>query len=394
MKIALIGTHLPPPERESIVELRQLAAGLVIWILLAFVSAMADLPEDATELGNQLLEQGNVSAAVQAFTIAIDLDNSHIAAIYGRGLSHAQQNNFDAAVADLGKAIRLNPKMAEAYSARGLALLYQGKVAIALADLDEAIRQNPNDAAAYANRSGAHLKNQDYESAIADATVAIRLDANGSAAYNHRSAARFGKRDYEGAISDASEAIRLSPETHQGYANRAQAALAKGELEQVIEDASRVILIDQNLRDAYKFRAKAYYRLGRLREALDDVNQAVRLSPSDIGTRLVLVQFKLESGDLDGAIAACKDTVANDPKCFQAYYYCGYAYFKKGDYNQAIVQYSEAIRLNPDPDDKSNDPAYRGRAMAHEMQAKADLARLREPGVVPERGGRGKGQAQ
>ncbi len=52
-------------------------------------------------------------------------------------------------------------------------------------------------------------------------------------------------------------------------------------------------------------------------------------------------------GDHDNAIAAYSDAIRFDPKFPIAYNNRGVAYFKKGDNDHAIADYTEAIRLNP-----------------------------------------------
>ena len=52
-------------------------------------------------------------------------------------------------------------------------------------------------------------------------------------------------------------------------------------------------------------------------------------------------------GDYDRAIADYTEAIRLDPKFADAYYERGAAYSAKGDYDRAIADYTEAIRLNP-----------------------------------------------
>jgi Flp pilus assembly protein TadD len=55
----------------------------------------------------------------------------------------------------------------------------------------------------------------------------------------------------------------------------------------------------------------------------------------------------LNKGDIDQAIADYTEAIRLDPYDAEAYNGRGFAYGSKGEYDRAIADYTEAIRLNP-----------------------------------------------
>jgi tetratricopeptide (TPR) repeat protein len=66
-----------------------------------------------------------------------------------------------------------------------------------------------------------------------------------------------------------------------------------------------------------------------------------------------------DNGKGDERIAACSGLISVNPKFAGAYNNRGVAYAAKGDYERAIADYDQAIRLDP-----ANGPARRNRARA------------------------------
>ena len=78
---------------------------------------------------------------------------------------------------------------------------------------------------------------------------------------------------------------------------------------------------------------------------------------------------KIERGDYDGAIADYTQAIRLDPNNANAYGNRGIAYGEKGDYDRAIADYNQAIRLDP------NDPAaYYNRGIAYRRNGDYDRA--------------------
>ena len=89
------------------------------------------------------------------------------------------------------------------------------------------------------------------------------------------------------------------------------------------------------------------------------------------------------SGDFDKAIADFTEAIRLDPKEAVAYYKRGMAYGAKGDHDKAIADYTEAIRLNP----KSAE-AYINRGVVYagkgeKAKAEADFDQTKKLGMGP-----------
>jgi tetratricopeptide (TPR) repeat protein len=85
-----------------------------------------------------------------------------------------------------------------------------------------------------------------------------------------------------------------------------------------------------------------------------------------------------EKGEHDQAIADYTEAIRLDPKGATAYNNRGDSYAKKGEYDQAIADYTEAIRLVP-----TNPTFYVARSLAYralgdEAKAASDEKRARE----------------
>jgi tetratricopeptide (TPR) repeat protein len=80
-----------------------------------------------------------------------------------------------------------------------------------------------------------------------------------------------------------------------------------------------------------------------------------------------IAQYK--KGDYDQAIANYTRAIEINPNYAKAYFYRGLAYQDKGDYDRAIADYTKAIEINP-----KLDIAYNNRGLAYQDKGDYDRA--------------------
>ncbi len=83
-------------------------------------------------------------------------------------------------------------------------------------------------------------------------------------------------------------------------------------------------------------------------------------------------------GEYDKAIAEYTEAIRLDPTLAQAYYNRGFAYLNKGDYDKAIAEFTEAIRLHPQNPSFYLSRAKVYRALGDDVKAAEDEGRARE----------------
>jgi len=190
------------------------------------------------------------------------------------------------------------------------------------------------------NRSGLeYLNKKDYNRAITEFTQAIRLNANYAEAFNNRGNAYSAKFDYDLAIADFTQAIRLEPNNAEAYSNRGEAYSGKEDYVRAISDLDQAIKLDPNNAEAYSRRALAYWGKGERSIS----NPKVLISNPNTGKT-----------DYDRAIADYTQVIRLLPNNAKAYDDRGCVYAQRGniyrdkrDYDRAIADFETALRLDP-----------------------------------------------
>ncbi len=113
-------------------------------------------------LGNLLLETGDLEAAYQAYTKTIQADNKFTFGYYNLGMVLKAKGLFTEAIAAYQQAINLNPNYAEAYQNLGVVLMKIGKIPESLAAFKQAINLHSAQNSPLAQQLRQGLKNMGF----------------------------------------------------------------------------------------------------------------------------------------------------------------------------------------------------------------------------------------
>jgi len=297
-----------------------------------------------------ILQRGNVyynqmediDRALADWDEAIRLDPTFASAYNNRGAAYVDKGENELALADFNRAIRLDPSDPAPYHHRGRLYEDQEDHAKAVENYSEAIRlldpASPNLATAYSSRGFAYMKAEAYDSAIADFNQVIRLDPDPAEAYNNRGYAYAGKGDYERAMKDYNEALRLDPDLAVAYANKGFAYARQGNYEMALAEYDKAVRLDSRY---VMSRGFAYNSKGDYAKAAADFEAYLLIDPNDTNIKNMLAEARQKAGSFGGGSAGASKAAA------KAAHDRGKAAFNHQDFEKAIAEFTEAIRLDP-----------------------------------------------
>jgi tetratricopeptide (TPR) repeat protein len=207
---------------------------------------------------------------------------------------------------------------------------------------------------------------RDNEGAIEDFTEAINLDPQFAEAYDRRALVRERVGDYEGAVADYTEVIRLNPHYASAYLRRGDAR-DRDDYQGRIADYTEVIRLGQNMVTTLD---RGFGNTGK--------NKARRMSAEHetlLRSAMLALAYDKRAGvrsgkvDYDGALADYDEAIRLRPEDAPFYFNRASTRFQRGDYDAAISDYETVLRL---------DPKWKGVKETLEMvrQEKAKKARL------------------
>jgi len=221
----------------------------------------------------------------------------------------------------------------------------------------------------YSKQGDEKYNREDYSGAISEYTNAIRLNPNDPSTYNSRGRSKYSLEDYTGAIEDFSRAIELCPKenTYQWnfpikkeeiaryYLNRAYCKLLLNDYQGVIDDVSNSSEWDR-LEGTLFLTAQAHYWLKDYKVALGDFNSLisqVQVWPNGYkegyngNYHYWRGMVYLELNDYDKAIIDFSELIKINPESSDGYFNRAYAKDKLKDYSGALSDYNKTIELSP-----------------------------------------------
>lgn len=306
---------------------------------------------------------------------------------------HQVMHNKQAAIADRNEVVRMAPDDLKSYAERASTYDWFHEEARALADYNRVVQLRPNEANSYRLRAEHHAKARAFDLAIADADAAVRMEPTIDS-YLLRSSVYLKARQHDKALEDANEALRLAPASLKVFEARAGLFQARGEDDMALADFDTMVRLEPGNADAFHARGThLLFRQNKYDRAIADFSEAIRLAPDDAGhyaQRARAYQLKGEGnkaladyeraerirptleagstaaayemlGDLDRALAAANEGVKIKPGSATSYIQRAEVYIKKKQYDKALTDLSEALRLAPNGPEAA--VAYANRAV-------------------------------
>jgi len=235
----------------------------------------------AFENGVRAYQSGQLAKAVQAFTVAIEVDPQWASAYSNRCLAELQQELVEQAVADCTHSLELNPANPNDYLNRGLAYYRLMQPQAALANFNQVLVLTPEDYRAYYNRGLVRFDLKDYEGAIADYNHALTHSPTLSNTriadiHNDRAVAYLALNHPQQALADLNQSLQLNQANARAYFNRACCYHQMGDWDASLQDYDRLLTTNPNYTQAHFNRAILHQQMGHTQAAIADLSQAAQ----------------------------------------------------------------------------------------------------------------------
>lgn len=191
---------------------------------------------------------------------------------------------------------------------------------------------------------------------VAELRRAVRLKPKYAEAFNGRGSVYLDKHDYDHAIADFDRAIQLKSDYAEAFANRGRTYRDLGDSDRAIAEFDRAIELDPVALDAIFSRAIAYEGKGDNDRANADYDRIIayatqalqQWAPNDPIVFLARGLAYDRKDDYENAISDFNQAIRLKPDFAVAFYSRGLTYHSKVDNNRAIADFDRTVRLDPD----------------------------------------------
>jgi tetratricopeptide (TPR) repeat protein len=344
--------------------------------------------------GKMRLEAGANDIAMQDFQAVIEQDRSNTEALFGLGKCYVLLGGAQQAIKPLTTVITKDDKNAEAYRFRAQANAGIGKFKQAHEDMDKSLELDPEPYESYFALGAINLRELKYDEAAKALGEAIKRykpkpesDDPYAQGYLTKAAALIegakAEKDeakkaaaYKEALADCDKLMDQLGDVPT-YAGAKAATLYQrgvslrmmGKLGDAVNAFSEALKLNPDLAEAYFRRGICFFQMNENDLALADFKKASTLKYDEPRFRLWEGFTQAKLGDYHEAIRAYGDSISESDRYTPAYVNRSLAYLMLGEFDKALSDIDEAIRLEPTESDH-----YFKRGVIYEKKGKLQEA--------------------
>ena len=274
-------------------------------------------PESFITEAEQMLEQGNMSQAIQLYKKAIEADPKNASTYITMARLQVFTGQYEDAVTSAENAILLSPNNSTANAVRGWAFGFQDKFMEGEAAILTAIELDPNNPLAYAY-------------------------------YAELLAAKYNAGQGElGIIDKATEASRtaenLAPNMLETYRARGSVLEVTGNYKEAIQEFESAIAINENIADMHLALGRNYRFIQDYPRAVEEFNRANALNPTDPIPDTYISRTYATVGEYAKAIQYAQQAVKDDPSDPYLQGNLGTMLYRNRQYQDAVIHLTLAV---------------------------------------------------
>ena len=253
-------------------------------------------------LGNELLQRGNLDAAMEHYQTALQIKPDYAEADNNLGDALFQKGRLDEAIARFQMALLFNPEYPVAHNNLGNALLQKGRVDAAIAHYQMALQLQPDYAEAQNNLGNVFLQKGGVDEAIVHYQMALQLQPDYAKAHNNLGNAWLQKGRMDEAIAQYQIAIQLQPNYVKAHFNLANAFFQQGRVDEAIDHYQMSLRFNPDYAKARYNLAIALLKMGKVGEATTQFQMAIELARAT-GQTGFMEQIRQQLVNLSGGVS-------------------------------------------------------------------------------------------
>ncbi|WP_367847331.1 XrtA/PEP-CTERM system TPR-repeat protein PrsT [Rhodoferax sp. WC2427] len=245
------------------------------------------------------------------------------------------------------KASKLDPKDGRKRTSVALVRMMEGETASAFNELDDIAASDQGISANLALIS-AHLRRQDFDKALKAIDGMEKKQPDNPFVFNLRGKIQISQNDYVNARKNFEKAVAINPTYFPAIASLAGLDVFEKKPEDAKKRLEALLVKEPKNNQALLALAELRARLGGTKEEIaESINKAIAANPSEVGPRILLVDFYLRNKDNKAAFSAAQNAATVLPDSMEVLDALGRSQLASGDTNQAILSYTKLVSLQP-----------------------------------------------
>jgi tetratricopeptide (TPR) repeat protein len=212
--------------------------------------------------------------------------------------------------------------------------------------LEAAVEINPSLALSHTNLGNVYLKQGNFDKAVAEYKKALHTSDDDAKTHNNLGNAMGSVGRYADAVREYKIALDLDPNLTEAYRNIAGAYRQTGEYEQSILALKKALEFEPQSSELYAQFGETYAAMQDYDRAIPMFIRALSLKP-DTAVSTNLAYAYMQKGQYDNAIEQFTVALRQEPLNANVYYGLAQAYNKLGKFDEEIAAYKQAVAVNP-----------------------------------------------
>jgi tetratricopeptide (TPR) repeat protein len=222
----------------------------------------------------------------------------------------------------------------------------------ALRQIDDAVRQKES-WMAWQCKAMVHRGRDERSAAESALARALELAPDQPELYLERGWMYLSAKDTENALAEFDKALKINPHSVRALYSRASSYGILKNYEQALTDFGAALAICPDAVDCLESRMAMLVILKKPYRALNDAEALLKLDPTDGSAYHTRGLILLNQGEFDGSLASLKEALRlmdskSAKKRANIFMMRGTCYLQQEKVTEALADYSEAIRLDPD----------------------------------------------